>query len=164
MRSSILTVILVLALFNVDAGDPEKIETLTAKAPLNTQGFYVLSDGSCWKVFPFVKRTRSLTEWWNNEQLIPNNYEVVPDDWLIGTKIEIYPKQENLNVNEADAYNQNDLGQCTHLFVNAGNQQILFGVLLSTEDCVVQAFKEGYEAGYKKGRSRGFAAGWASHP
>jgi hypothetical protein len=143
---------------------PEKIEMLSAKVILqNTNGYFVLSDHSCWKAVGFSTRWRSLSEWWNNVKLVPENFECVPNDWALGTEIEVYAKYENLTVNESDASNQETLKQCTHLMYNRRTGQVLFAIALHPVDCVVQlyndSYNDGYNAGYSKGRSTSYQAG-----
>lgn len=144
------------ALYSDQANPPEKIEALAAKVILqNTQGYFVLSDGSCWKVIGFCKRWRTLSEWWSNVQLAPENYECVPNDWFLGTQIEAYPKYDNLSVNQANASNQDALKQCTHLLLNNRTGQILFAIALHPTDCIIQLYSDAYEDGYNKGLHQG---------
>jgi hypothetical protein len=149
--------IAVLSCSFVYAEGPERVEALSSKVILqNTSGYFVLSDGSCWKAIGFAKRWRSLTEWWNGVELVPENYNCVPNDWYLGSQIEVYPKYEYLRVNEADASNQEDLRQCTHLFANTRTGQVLFAISLHPAECIVQLFtesrKEGYDEGFSLGR------------
>lgn len=138
------------------ANNPEKVEALSAKVILlNTNGYFALSDGSFWKVISFSKRWRTLTEWWNNVQLVPKNYECVPNDWFLGSQIEVYSKVTNLNIDEADAANQEDLRRCTHLLINSRTGQVLFAIALEPADCLVQLFNEAHEEGYNKGFNEG---------
>ena len=66
--------------------EPERVAPISAKAILqNSNGYFVLADGTLWKAIGFSKRWRTLTEWWNNVQLVPENYECVPNDWFLGT-------------------------------------------------------------------------------
>jgi hypothetical protein len=140
------------------ADHPEKVANLASKVVLqNTNGYFVLSDGSCWKAIGFSKRWRSLSEWWNNVQLIPENYECTPSEWFLGAQIEAYPKYGNLNVNLADAANQEDLKLCTHLLVNSKTGKVLFAVSLDAGDCIVQLFNDAHDEGYQKGLEKGKA-------
>ena len=136
----------------------ESVATLTTKVILqNTNGYFVLSDRSCWKAIGFSKRWRSLNEWWNSVELVPSNYECVPNDWYVGSEIEVYSKYRNLNVYEKNAANYEELKQCTHLLVNGRTGQILFAIALEPEECMNQVFKDAYGEGYKKGVSEGAA-------
>lgn len=135
----------------------EKIESLSAKVILqDTNGYFVLSDGSCWKAVPFSKRWRSLNEWWNGVELVPKNYESLPADWYLGSQIEVYAKNNYLKVNEANAANQDVLKQCTHLLLNTRTEEVLFAISLHPAECLTKLFeeakKEGYSEGYSKGR------------
>lgn len=121
----------------------------------NTNGYFVLSDGSCWKAIAFSKRWRSIKEWWRNVQLVPKNYECIPNDWYLGTHIEVYSKYENLEVDEANASNQEDLKQCTHLLANTRTGQVLFAIALHPADCIVQLYNDSYGDGYSDGFSEG---------
>lgn len=161
MRKWLLTALTIISCSTVFANFPEKIETLSTKIILeNTNGYFVLSDGSCWKAIGFSKRWRSLSEWWNNVQLVPENYECVPNDWFVGTEIEAYSKYGNLEVSEADASNQEHLKQCTHLLVNRRTGQVLFATALPTSLCIAEVFNEakaeGYNKGYNAGRAKGY--------
>lgn len=143
------------------AGTPEKTGTLSSKVVLqNTSGYFVLSDRSCWKTFGFTKRWRSLSEWWQDAKLVPEKWESLPTDWHSGTQIEVYPKFGNLEVDEANASNQADLKQCTHLLVNTRTGKILFAIALEPSECVTMLHKEsreeGYNEGYEKGRSNAY--------
>lgn len=161
MKKLFLAVVVVLGCSFAHAGQPEQVEALSAKVILeNANGYYALSDGSCWKAIGFSKRWRSLSEWWNNVEIVPKNYECVPNDWFLGTQIEIYAKYGNLNVNEADASNQDELKQCTHLLVNRRTGQVLFAISLHPADCIVQLYTEAKQDGYNQGYSKGRLANY----
>lgn len=146
-------------LFNFAIGyadSPERVEMLSAKAILgNTNGYFVLTDKSCWKAIGFSKRWRTVGEWWNNVQLVPQNYECVPNDWYLGAQIEVYSKYGNLEVNEANASNQDVLKNCTHLLFNKLTGQVLFAVALEPAECIVQLFRDAHEDGYQTGFAEG---------
>jgi hypothetical protein len=156
MRIFILSLFAVLTT-SLYAGAQEKREILSSKIVLeNSYGYFVLSDGSQWKTIPFITRWRSLSEWWNNAQLVPQNYQCMPKDWFLGTEIQVYSKYENLTVSEADASNEDALKQCTHLLVNGNTGQILFAIALHPAESLLYVFedarKEGYEQGFYEGR------------
>jgi hypothetical protein len=138
------------------ASEPEKIETISCKVILeSSNGYFVLSDRSCWKVMGFWKRWRSLGEWWNGVELVPKNYECLPNDWYLGTQIQVYSKYDNLEVDEANASNQEALKQCTHLLVNTRTGQVLFAIALEPSTCMVQLFNEANNEGYNRGYNEG---------
>ncbi len=151
--------LLIIAIVSCAVGhteEPEKVGALCSKAILrNTNGYFVLSDRSCWKAIGFSKRWRSLSEWWNDVKLAPEKYECVPNDWFLGTQIEVYPKVNNIDVSEANASNQDSLKQCTHLLVNSRTGQVLFAIALEPADCIVQLYNEAHEDGYTKGYEKG---------
>ena len=145
------------------ANEPENIQHLSGKAVLPSgNGFFVLSDQSCWKVVGFCKRWRTVSEWWNDEQLIPKCYETTPDDWNLDAPIEVYSKYPNLTANEEDASNQKSLQKCSHLFVNQLTGTVLFAQPLSTAACVSQVFNSAFESGYNKGHKAGYQKGRSS--
>lgn len=155
MKKCFFTLVLFLGCSLCYGAKLEKIESLSSKVILqDTNGYFVLSDGSCWKVIPFQKRWRSLFEWWNDVQLVPENYVCVPNDWYLGTEIEIYPKYE-CTVNEGDASNQELLKQCTHLLVNSRTKQVLFAIALHPAECTLQLFHDVHEEAYNKGFNDG---------
>jgi hypothetical protein len=162
MKKLFLVMIAVLSCSVMEASPAEKVEVLSSKVILqNTNGYFGLSDGSCWKVVGFAPRWRSLSEWWNNVQIVPESYKCVPNDWHLNSQIEVYSKYQNLQVNEADASNQAALQQCTHLLVNSRTGQVLFAIALHPADCLVQLStevrKEAFDEGYHQGRLKSYA-------
>jgi hypothetical protein len=161
MKRSFLIALTVFSCSLAFAEEAEKIETLSSKIILqDTNGYFVLSDGSCWKVIGFSKRWRSLSEWWNDVKLAPETYECVPNDWYVGTQVEAHAKYNKLEAPEANASNQDALKQCTHLLINTRTKQVLFAIALQPADCMIQIFneasREGYNRGFNEGRSKGY--------
>lgn len=156
MKKWVLIAIAICSVSTTYANTPERTAPLAAKVILQSkEGYFGLSDGSCWKTIGFSKRWRSLSEWWNNVRIVPENYECVPNDWVVGAQVDAYPKYGNLMINEADASNQEALKQCTHLLVNSRTGQVLFAIPVHPADCLVQVFKEGREEGYSSGLTQG---------
>ena len=162
MKKGILALITIFSCTFLEANTPpEGIEKLASKVILqNTKGYFVLADGSCWKTIAFVKRWRSLSEWWNGVELVPQNYECLPNDWALGSPIEIYTKYDNLTVKESDADNESELKQCTHLLYNKRTGQVLFAISLEPAECIASLYKEarkdGYDDGYATGRKQSY--------
>ena len=157
MKKMLFALFVILSCSFVQASNPEHVDILSGKVVLqNSNGYFVFSNGSCWKAIGFAPRWRTLSEWWNNVEIVPQTYQCVPSDWVLGTQIDVYTKFGNLNVNEADASNQDQLKQCTHLLHNKRTGQILFAIALHPADCIGQVFaeakKDGYDEGYTKGR------------
>ena len=151
-----LIVVMIALSSSLFAMEPERIETLSSKVILkDTNGYFVLSDKSCWKVVPFMKRWRSVMEWWNNEQLVPTNFNCVPSDWYLGAQIAVYPKYQNLEADEANAYNRDTLKQCTHMFVNTASRQVLFAIAMDPAECIIRVFQDAHTDGYQEGYVRG---------
>jgi len=157
MKRYLLLALVVLGCVALEAGQPQRTGlSVSAKVILKSkQGYFVLSDGTSWKVIGFEKRWRSLSEWWNSVQLVPENYECMPNDWYLGASIDVYPKYGNLEVSEANASNQEDLKKCTHLLINTNTGQVLFAVGLDPATCLVQVFKDAYDDGYRVGYDAG---------
>ena len=138
----------------------EQGEILSAKIPLqNGNGYVVLSDRSCWKVVVFTKRWRNLDEWWNNVQIVPENYECKLEDWHPGTPIAVYLKSENQIADEANASNQEDLRQCPYILVNRRTQKVLFAIPMEPAECLLTIFKEAYTEGHAAGYRIGYSTG-----
>ena len=134
------------------SGGPEKTEQICSKATLQDKsGYFVLSDGSCWKIIGFIPRWRTPSEWWNNVELVPENYKCEPSDWAVGTVIQTSPKHLHLEVNEADASNQDSLMQCTDLIVNTRTGQVLFGLALNPAMFLAEVADRFFKDGYNKG-------------
>ena len=145
------------------ASEPERVEVLEGAAAFSSgEGYFVLSDQSCWKVIGFSTRWRTMTEWWNGTQLVPQNFENVPSDWSLGSYVEIYSKYDNLSISEADASNQDKLRQCTHLIVNPGTGMVLFAIPLSTSHCMVSLFNQAHATGYSEGYIEGYSIGYGA--
>lgn len=161
MKNWIFIVIAVFSCFVTYAGQGERMETLSSRVILkNTDGYFVLSDGSLWKAIGFKKRFRSPMEWWNDVQLAPTNYNCIPQDWHLGAQIEVYSKSGNLEVDEANASNQETLKRCTHLLVNLHTNQVLFAIALYPAQGLVELFKDAYADGYDEGRIKARAEGF----
>lgn len=160
MQKGICIIALMISSCFLMAELPEKVGALSSKVILKNQsGYFVLSDGSCWKVVPFSKRWRSLSEWWKDVELVPERYTAVPDDWFLGVEVEAYLKYDHLEVDEANASNRKMLKKCTHLLVNSKTRQVLFAIALDMTDCIVQVFQDAYEDGYNKGYDKGYDKG-----
>ncbi len=135
--------------------------TCKIKSDHHDHAYFTLSDGSCWKVFPFTKRWRSPLEWWRGVNLeVPEAYECAPNDWVVGADIETYLKYDALSVDETHASNAAQLKRCTHLLVNRHTHQILFAISLQPGDCLKQVFEEAYQQGLTKGKSSGYRDGY----
>lgn len=146
--------ITVLHCITVEANLSERVETIDSKVMLeNRNGYFVLSDGSMWKVFKLDKRSRSVCEWWRGEELIPQNYDCNPSDWRIGEKIEVYAKTDDLKLLISNASNALELKLCSHLFIHSTTKQALFAIALDPATCLIAIFNEAFNQGYEKGRS-----------
>ena len=141
-----------LSLMAFPPDDQDLTKELTEKATfLNADGYFVLADGSCWKVVGFAKRWRTICEWWNNTTLIPESYESIPNDWVLGTEVTIYPKAEYISVNEDDATNSHELKNCPYLLVNQTTGKILFALPLEGTDCMERVLKAALHNGFYNG-------------
>lgn len=138
------------------AEPPEKVDVISTKIVLeNRESYFLLSDQTLWKVVPFTKRWRSISEWWNSVELVPKNYESLPSEWHVGSEIEIYSKYQNLIVDEKNASNEKTLKQCSHLLVNPRTGQVLFANPVPLAQGIVQIFQEGCKEGHSKGYAEG---------
>jgi hypothetical protein len=122
-------------------------------------GYFLLSDGSHWQVNGFVLRSRGFFEWWNGVQLaIPEGCECKPNDWILGSTIEAYPKV-TFDFDYTGADNLEALKQCTHCLVNTQSGQILFGNPLLPADCLTRIYNDAAAKAYDQGYEEGFTAG-----
>jgi hypothetical protein len=157
----------ILACSLAQAMPPESVVQLSTKVILsNNNGYYVLSDNTCWKVIYFSKRWRSLSEWWNDVKLVPETFECAPKDWIEGSYIEVYSKRDFPEIPLQNASNQDDLINCSHVLINSTSKQVLFANALTTADCMVllfnQAHEDGYNEGYTRGHSLGYSLGYST--
>jgi hypothetical protein len=130
--------------------------SLSSKVIINeTTGYYSLSDGTLWKVIGFSPRWRSLSEWWNNVNLMPDSYQCNPSDWFLGSNIQILPKINKSDVSELNASNKDAICRATHLLTNQASGKVLFAVALRPEECIVELYNESYKEGYNQGYHRG---------
>lgn len=149
---------------SVCATEATNVGSIAGKVVLESgKGYFLLSDGTFWKVYPFVKRWRTLFEWIKGTELaIPDNYEGLPADWTLSAEVEAYPKYGNLSIDEANASNEDDLKKCTHLLFNRGTGQILFAILLHPADFMIQIFNDGVSEGASNGYSKGYSSGYSA--
>lgn len=135
----------------------EHEDVLVSKVVVNDfSGFYSLSDGSIWKVMGLTPRWRTLSEWWNSIQIVPEDFECAINDFYVGANIQIIPKHEYEAFSDGCASNKNDLARCSHIILNKGTNKCVFAVALKPETAIVEvyneSFKQGYSSGYNKGR------------
>lgn len=122
----------------------------------DTNGFFILSDGSCWKTASFITRWRNPLEWWNSVDLNPpQNFQCTPKDWTLGAPIEVYPKLRLSGIDISNASNAAELNQCTHVMINQHTGHVLFSVALAPSVAMMEIFKTGHAAGYKEGVQKG---------
>lgn len=146
----------VLSMNCVHSGELEKESQLVAKVALsNTQGYFLFEDGSFWKVVPLIKRWRSLSEWWNDVQLVPEQFECIPKDWNLGAPIAVYRKESNFDIEESNASNSKILKHCSHFLVNQVTKQTLFAYPLSQSQLITQLYRDAYLDGYNIGQQEG---------
>jgi hypothetical protein len=141
----------------------ESTGTLVAKiAPSDTHAYFILTDGTFWKVSTFVKRWRSPLEWLGGAELIvPENYISSLSDWSYYEEFIICPKEGYLKADESAASNQEELKKCTHLFTMPRNGRVLFATPLHPADFSSQLYNEGHSTGYAEGHRAGYAQGYA---
>lgn len=155
MKKVFLAIVCATALFSYEA-------TLVAKAlPKEEKGYFILSDGTFWKVAPFVKRWRSLSEWWNGQEIaVPEEYNADLKSWNYGDQFAIYPKNEVCRFSESFASNEEELKQTSYALVHVTTGKILFGAPIQPAAFVTQIYDEGYQAGYSSGHSTGYGSGY----
>jgi hypothetical protein len=131
---------------------------LKAKAALsNTNGYYVLSDGSCWKVVALTPRWRSFSEWWEGIELnYPANYDCVPSNWRLGDEIEVCPNDFLFEIDESVISNPKTIASCTHALFNRHTKEVLFGIPLDPASFLVTVFNSAYKDGYNSGYDDGY--------
>jgi hypothetical protein len=124
-------------------------------------GYFVLTDGTFWKVYGYVTRYRTPFEWWNGASLdVPEQFNCAPKDWYAGSEIECYPRSGVNFVDDSNASNQDELKQCTHVLINSKTGQVLFGIKMSPLTCLNLIYAEGENHGYNKGYSVGYNTGY----
>ena len=128
-------------------------------ATYEDEGYFILSDNSCWKVVGFVPRWRTISEWWAGTELLPAGYEVLPKDWSLGSVIEVYAKHQILSGNENNASNKDKLRSCTHLLICPNTGMTLFASPISSVDCMINASESSYNKGYNQGYHAGYSDG-----
>jgi len=167
---------------SVFADEAEHRGDLSGKVVIQSDfGYFLLSDGSYWKVYSFAIRSRGFFEWIRGIQLLtPENCDCKADDWVLGSSVEAYPKSGTY-IDLSDADNIDALKNCTHFLVNTNTGKILFCIPLLPADCMTQiyqdaarlAFSKGYQAGFSAAESavrlhisnaynQGFSAGYAA--
>jgi hypothetical protein len=127
--------------------------------------YWILDDGSFWKVFSFVKRWRGPLEWFRGDDLgVPDSYQTSLDQWVSGTEIAVMSKSE-VAADFTNASNQEDLRQATHVIVHKHTGHTLFALSMSANHFLTSVFNEGKLLGrsesYEKGKQDGFQRGFA---
>ncbi|MBX7067353.1 MAG: hypothetical protein K1X28_08990 [Parachlamydiales bacterium] len=131
----------------------------------DSHGYFVMADGTYWKVNSFVTRWRSLLEWIGGDEVyVPDTYQCTVKDWVVGEEFDYFPKIGNIRVNEADASNEAELKKHNYILVNGRTGKVLFGTPVHPADFITSVYDEGYNAGYRKGYSAGYNVGKASVP
>lgn len=134
----------------------EQDNTLAAKVIVKeTAGFYSFADGSIWKVMGLEPRWRTISEWWNNVQIVPDSFVCTVNDFYIGAKVKIIPKHEFSSFNDQCAYNKDALARCSHIIVNTGTNKCVFAVALTPDTSLVEVYNESYKQGYTVGHEQG---------
>lgn len=138
--------------------------TLIAKViPYENTGYFILSDGSFWKTTAFVKRWRTLSEWWSGEELpVPANFECQLQDWNLGDEFEIYDKNDVMRGGEANASNEEALKQCRYVLFNPRTEKALFATPLEPRDFIDAIYSAAHDIGYANGYSSGYSDGYSS--
>lgn len=141
---------------NVGLHAYEEESKLCAKVIVQpSAGFYSLSDGSIWKVMGLEPRWRTISEWWNNVQIVPESFVCTVNDFYIGAKVKIVPKHEWTSFDDGCAYNKEALARCSHIIVNTGTNKCVFAVALTPETALVEVYNESYKQGYATGYEKG---------
>ena len=159
MKKYILGVVCLFAtsLVHADTQGAEHVGTLAGQILVGeTNGFFILSDGSCWKTASFVTRWRSPFEWWNGVDLTPpQNFQTTPKDWMLGAPIEVHAKMGLSSIDISNASNATELNQSTHVMINQHTGHVLFGVSLAPSVAMMEIFKTGHAAGFQEGVQKG---------
>lgn len=145
-----------LCVCHVFAGSEDLDDTfnLSSKIDIDSSGsYFCLSDGSLWRVYDFNPRWRSLSEWWHDVSLVPQEFQCKTKDWFLGSDIQVISKQETNPACLDDADNQRILKNCTHLLYNVAAGKYLFAVHLDPKDCLLSLYQDAFNLGHKKGYS-----------
>lgn len=118
-------------------------------------GYYVLSDGSMWKVFALHPRWRTLSEWWNSVKIVPEELDCKPDDFYLGVPIKVIQRHGFVKFDETVASNAATLNSCGHIIVNLVSNKGLFAYALKPENALFDVYHEGYRTGHAKGYFEG---------
>ena len=154
MRKLFFGVITVLSL-NADPG------ALVGKVvPSDSNGYFIFTDGSFWKVSSFVTRWRTLREWVSGDELyVPDDYQCTMNAWSFGDIYEVCYKNGNLRVDESHASNESDLKKHSLLMMNPRNKKIFFASQMQPENFIKEIYDLAYDAGYSKGYDYGHSVG-----
>jgi hypothetical protein len=121
----------------------------------DASGFYALSDGSIWKVMGLTPRWRTVSEWWNSIQIVPEDFECAINDFYIGAKLKIVPKHAYDAFDDQCASNKEELARCSHIIINTDTNKCVFAVALRPETALVEVYNESYKQGYSTGYNKG---------
>lgn len=156
MKKIIFAVLSFVSLYSEPTG-----ALLASVAPSESYGYFILADGTFWKVATFVKRWRSPIEWISGAELqVPESYISKITDWVYNDEFEVCLKYGNLRADESAASNQEELQHYTHLMMNPRTGKVLFALPLHPADFATQLYSEGRSAGHAAGYSEGYLVGY----
>lgn len=143
--------------FSLFADQSQEQESILASKVIITDssGFYAMGDLSIWKVIGLSPRWRSLSEWWNGVQIVPEDFQCSINDFYVGAKLRIIPKHEYNIFDDACAANKSDLARCSHVIVNTATNKCVFAIALRPETAIVELYNESYNQGYSLGYNEG---------
>ncbi len=122
----------------------------------DTNGFFILADGSCWRTVSYVTRWRGPLEWWNGVDLNPpQGFQCTLKEWNLGAPIEFHRRHGISGVDISNASNSAELNQCTHVMINQHTGHVVFGVFLTPTVAMMEIFKTGKAAGFREGEEKG---------
>ena len=146
-------------LMRADESQAEHIGALAGTILVgDTNGFFMLADGSCWKTTSYVTRWRGPLEWWNGVDIAPpQGFQCTLKDWNLGAPIEFHRRHGISGVDLSNASNSAELNQCTHIMINQHTGHVVFGVFLTPTIAMTEIFKTGRETGFREGEQKGRA-------
>lgn len=150
-----------IAIFLIPHGMHANDQILAKVCLKNDAGYFFLSNGTFWKIIPFKKRWRTLSEWWNGTEILSKDYQTRVKDWYLGAEVTIHPNQAMQDLIENTSSNVKELEKCTHILVNPNSRKVLFAILLTPGACMGDIYSNGRYEGDQEGYSRGWNIGFA---
>ena len=132
--------------------EPEQVEKIAASFDVSDSvGYFVLSDGTIWRVISAGEHTPDFLESFGGEQLLPEAYRTDTREWVRDADIELYPIESLPQSIDIGSPSRDLVPEATHIVVDIESGKALFAQRLPLIDGLAMVAKESRLAGVQEG-------------